>query len=146
MLNKIKFNLKAALEVGSLVSIFGAAAFIGIVSSSPAQAHCKPWHPHHCSPKPVSQPYVPQETCLKVDSRKGWQTVVANHKVVSVNNIEGEWSVDASSYSMVSYEGHKGSDAERLTPFNAFKYDQRFPFGALLMDIPNYGVVWVDNP
>jgi len=47
---------------------------------------------------------------------------------------------------MVSYGGHEGSDAERLAPFNAYKYDQRFPFGALLMDVPEHGVVWVDNP
>lgn len=96
--------------------------------------------------KPVSPPFVEQKTCFNVDSRQGWQTVVVNHKVASANYIEGGWSVDARSYSMVSYRGHEGSDAERLTPFNAFKYHPPSPFGALLIDLPDLGIVWVNEP
>lgn len=94
-------------------------------------------------PQPTREP--PPSTCLNVDSRQGWQSVTVNHGVSSTQ-IGGGWSVDTRSYSMVSYGGHEGSDAERLAPFNAYKYDQRFPFGALLMDVPEHGVVWVDNP
>ncbi len=90
----------------------------------------------------TSPSYVEQKTCFSVDSRQGWQSFTANHKVSGVNYIEGGWSVDARSYPMVSYTGHQGADAQRLAPFNAYKYNQSFPFGALLMELPNGKVIW----
>jgi len=97
-------------------------------------------------PEPPNPPYVEPKTCFSVDSRQGWQTFTANHKVSSVNYIENGWSVDARSYPMVSYEGHQGADADRLAPYNAYKYNQSFPFGALLMEMPNGEVIWANNP
>jgi hypothetical protein len=94
--------------------------------------------------KPV-EPVVEEKTCFSVDSRKGWQTVKANNIVAAINYIEGGWSVDTRSYSMVSYQGHQGADAERLAPFNAYKYNQSFPFGALLMELPSGEVIWANQ-
>ena len=94
----------------------------------------------------ANPPYVQPKTCFSVDSRQGWQSFTANHRVSGVNYIEGGWSVDARSYSMVSYTGHQGAGAERLAPFNAYKYNQGFPFGALLMQLPNGKVIWANKP
>jgi len=93
-------------------------------------------------PEPPNPPYVQPKTCFSVDSKQGWQSFTANHKVSGINYIEGGWSVDARSYPMVSYTGHQGADAERLAPFNSYKYNQSFPFGALLMESPNGEVIW----
>jgi hypothetical protein len=53
MLTRIKSNLRTVVGVGSLISIFGAAAFIGIVSSSPVQAQC------------TTNPVTGKKFCLK---------------------------------------------------------------------------------
>ncbi|MBD1212052.1 MAG: hypothetical protein H9534_04710 [Dolichospermum circinale Clear-D4] len=98
------------------------------------------------SPPNSPPPYVQPKTCFSVDSRQGWQSFTANHRVASVNYIEGGWSVDARLYSSVGYKGHEGADAERLSPFNAYKSNQSFPFGALLMELPNGEVIWANNP
>jgi hypothetical protein len=95
---------------------------------------------------PNPPPFVQPKTCFSVDSRQGWQSFTANHRVSGINYIEGGWSVDSRSYPMVSYTGHQGTDAERLAPFNAYKYNQSFPFGALLMELPNGDVIWANQP
>jgi hypothetical protein len=43
------------------------------------------------------------------------------------------WSVDAAHYSPVGASGHTGADAAALRPYDQYKYDADFPFGALLM-------------
>lgn len=95
-------------------------------------------------PEQPPKAFVPEQTCLNVNARQGWQTITANHTVVAANS-EGGWSVDARLYPMVGFVGHEGSAAEGLAPFNEYKYDSRFPFGALLIDTPNHGVVAVSS-
>jgi hypothetical protein len=41
--------------------------------------------------------------------------------------------------------GHTGRDAEALSLYNQAKFDQRFPFGALLMS-DSQGVMWIQGP
>jgi hypothetical protein len=37
-----------------------------------------------------------------------------------------------------------GQDVQRLAPYNQYKYDHRFPFGALLMG-SGQGVLWIQD-
>jgi hypothetical protein len=73
------------------------------------------------------------EHCVSVDSKRGWQRFNLPGSFTKITNISGNWTVDARSYSPVSYSGHSGRDAQALAPYNQYKFDQRFPFGALLM-------------
>ncbi len=92
---------------------------------------------------PLRPPSIP--TCMNIDSRSGWQTITVNHAVASIDVTDGGWSVDTRSYGLVRNNGHRDLDAERLAPFNSLKFDQRFPFGALLMNTSETGVVWLDD-
>lgn len=84
-------------------------------------------------------------TCASVDSRRGWQSFDFPRNVTRITSISGGWSVDTRSYSPVGATGHSGRDAEALTPFNQYKFDQRFPFGAVLMG-SGQGVLWIQSP
>ncbi|KJH69657.1 DUF4189 domain-containing protein [Aliterella atlantica] len=90
-------------------------------------------------------PRVEQKTCFSVDARQGWQSFVLPRTINSPESIEGGWSVDARSYSTVNHLGHQGAEAERLAPYNDYKYDQRFPFGALLMSVSNRDTIWIQT-
>jgi hypothetical protein len=69
------------------------------------------------------------KNCRKIDARKGWQTLPGFEKIDSFG---GGWSVDAAKYPMVGPGGHTGDAARALAPYNVYKYDQKYPFGALL--------------
>lgn len=150
------------LVVASIIASSTLVALLGSQSQSSAGEVCEniPLVGRRCVWAPIADPnnggdgdstadLLPsrptQNPCLNVNSRTGWQSIAVNRGVSSLASIEGGWSVDTHSYSRVSYLGHQGADAEQLAPYNAYKYDQRFPFGALLMDLPNYGVVWIQK-
>ncbi len=84
-------------------------------------------------------------TCVSVDSRRGWQRFNLHGNFTKVVSISGGWSVDSRSHASVGASGHSGRDAEDLAPYNQYKYDQGFPFGALLMG-SGQGVLWIQNP
>lgn len=101
------------------------------------------------------QPAVEQDmqndstsTCVSADSRSGWQQFSLPGSFTKVESISGEWSVDTGRYASVGAFGHSGADAEALAPYDQLKYDQEFPFGALIIDIPTdgYGYTWVSQP
>lgn len=84
----------------------------------------------------ASQP-APQQSssaCVSVDSRSGWQRFNLPGNFTRVASVSGGWSVDTRSYSPVGSSGHTGRDAEALAPYNQYKFDQRYPFGALLIN------------
>lgn len=87
----------------------------------------------------------PSSSCVSVDSKRGWQRFNLPGSFTRVASISGGWSVDTRNYSPVGSSGHTGRDAEALTPYNQYKFDQRFPFGALLMG-SGQGVLWIQNP
>jgi hypothetical protein len=87
----------------------------------------------------------PSSSCVSVDSKRGWQRFNLPGSFTRVASIGGAWSVDSRNYSPVGSSGHTGRDAEALTPYNQYKFDQRFPFGALLMG-SGQGVLWIQNP
>lgn len=89
----------------------------------------------------VTRPY-----CVDVSSRTGWTSFNLPRSFTKVASINGGWSVDSRSYAPVGPYGHTGQDAQALSPYNQYKHDQRFPFGALLVDIPNSGYIWVKEP
>ncbi len=86
--------------------------------------------------------------CVTVDSKKGWQRFNLGGSFSRVASLSGGWSVDTRNYPTVGASGHTGSDAEKLAPYNQYKYDQNFPFGALIVDIPTdgHGYTWVREP
>jgi hypothetical protein len=84
--------------------------------------------------------------CVTVDSKKGWQDFNLNGSFTKVASISGGWSVDTRNYSPVGASGHTGRDAESLAPYEQYKFDQDFPFGTLLVNIPNYGYINVQQP
>lgn len=87
----------------------------------------------------ASRPY-----CVDVSSRAGWTRFNLPRSFTRIASISGGWSVDSRSYAPVGPYGHSGQEAQRLTPYNQYKYDQRFPFGALLMG-SGQGVLWIQN-
>jgi pimeloyl-ACP methyl ester carboxylesterase len=86
--------------------------------------------------------------CVSVDSKLGWQHFNLPGNFTKVASISGGWSVDTRSYAPVGAAGHTGNDAELLEPYKQYKYDQNFPFGALIVDIPTdgHGYIWVQEP
>jgi hypothetical protein len=80
--------------------------------------------------------------CFDVSSRTGWQYFDLGGPYTRIASVSGGWSVDARSYAPVGPQGH---NEPGLEPYNQYKYDQGYPFGALFVDIPTdgYGYVWV---
>jgi len=80
--------------------------------------------------------------CFDVSSRTGWQYFDLGGSYTRIASVSGGWSVDARSYAPVGSQGH---NEPGLEPYNQYKYDQGYPFGALFVDIPTdgYGYVWV---
>ena len=93
----------------------------------------------------VMQAQTIKSECVSVDSRQGWQRFNLPGSYSRVTSISGGWSVDTRNYAPVDTEGHIGQDAERLAPYNQYKFDLRFPFGALLMRT-GAGILWVQSP
>lgn len=93
----------------------------------------------HCNQNKTS-------ACFNVSSRQGWQYFNFPTTFTRITSIEGSWSVDSRSYASVGAYGHTGESANRLAPYNQYKYDQKYPFGRLLVDIPNYGYISIDHP
>jgi hypothetical protein len=83
--------------------------------------------------------------CVSVDSRQGWRRFNLPRNFTKIASISGGWSVDTARYTSVGASGHTGRDAELLTPYNNSKFDQRFPFGALLMG-SGQGTLWIQSP
>ncbi|MHC5675405.1 hypothetical protein [Nostoc sp.] len=96
------------------------------------------------TPPPTPQP-TSSSACVSVDSRSGWQHFNLPGSFTRVTNISGGWSVDTRNYSSVGPYGHSGRDAESLAPYNQYKFDQSFPFGALLMG-SGQGRLWIQSP
>ncbi|MBD2024852.1 hypothetical protein [Leptolyngbya sp. FACHB-711] len=88
------------------------------------------------------------DECHEVSSRQGWQYFNLLRPRTRVVSISGSWSVDSRSYPSVGAGGHSGDAASRLEPYNQYKYDRGFAFGALFVDIPTdgYGYVQVSSP
>jgi hypothetical protein len=83
--------------------------------------------------------------CVSVDSKRGgWQRFNLNSSFTKVASISGGWSVDTRNYSPVGAVGHTGRDADLLKPYEQYKFDQRFPFGALLMNSGN-GILYIQD-
>jgi len=78
----------------------------------------------------------PSGNCFVVDSRKGWQYFRVPKSFTRVVSVNGRWSVDDRNYPRVDPNGHLGEAANRLQPYNQYKYDPQLPFGALLVEIP----------
>ncbi len=80
--------------------------------------------------------------CVSVSSRSGWQNFDLGSPYTRIASVSGGWSVDARNYIPVGPQGH---NEPGLEPYNQYKYDQNYPFGALFVDIPTdgYGYVWV---
>lgn len=93
----------------------------------------------HCNQNKTS-------ACVNLSSRQGWQSFNFPTTFTRITSIEGSWSVDSRSYANVGAYGHTGDAANRLAPYNQYKYDQQYPFGRLLVDIPNYGYISIDHP
>jgi len=81
-----------------------------------------------------------------VDSKSGWQELDFNTEVGAIVSITGGWTVDGNNYIPVGPAGYFGEDAARLEPYAGYKYDKRYPFGALLVEIPGLGVRAVAGP
>lgn len=96
---------------------------------------------------------VPAIKCFNVSSRQRWQhfelglpgdpRAGADPGFTYIESISGSWSVDYRRYRYVGAEGHFEPGLE---PYNHYKYSQNFPFGALFVNIPNYGYIHVKGP
>jgi hypothetical protein len=104
-----------------------------------AQAAARPTITTETLPTTVTEITLNGEECYEVNSRQGWQYFTLLRPRKRVTTISGSWSVDAKNYAGVGPGGHSGDDARRLEPYNQYKYDQNFPFGALFVDIPTDG-------
>ncbi len=80
--------------------------------------------------------------CFDVSSRSGWQYFDLQGPYTRIDTVNGGWSVDTRNYLSVGPRGHSEPGLE---PYNQYKYDRGFPFGALFVDIPTdgYGYIWV---
>lgn len=93
--------------------------------------------------QPTPTPQPSSSACVSVASTSGWQHFNLPGSFTKVTSISGGWSVGPSN--SVGASGHTGRDAEELAPYNQYKFDQKFPFGALLMG-SGQGLLWVQNP
>lgn len=125
----------AIIGIAVSISIPEIRCFLGLESSS-----CKD-NPQldGINKKPTS------DFCVSVNSREGWQKFNLQDNFTKVTRISGSWSVDARNYASVNASGHNGDDAKALAPYNQYKYDRRFPFGALLM-ASGQEVWWIQYP
>jgi len=97
------------------------------------QPDCAAWKALNCRPKSESTLPSFGPECVIVSSGSRWQRFNLSRRVRQVVTISGAWSVDARSFAPVGPRGHQGMEAQALNAYNQYKYDQRFPFGALLI-------------
>lgn len=74
----------------------------------------------------------PQDPCVDIHASSGWHQVDFGGVSMQVGGIYGSWTVDPA-LDHTDWRGHQGSDAQRLAPHSAFKYDEAFASGALLI-------------
>lgn len=152
---KVRWNL--SLSISAVLPFVIASAHIGIFDSLPALAshlECKKVLGKNICVRVPDDPTIPQtipgtssnppNPCISVNSRQGWQHFSLPGGFTKVISVGGGWSVDARNYASVSASGHNGRDAEALKPYNQYKYDPRFPFGALLMG-SGQGTLWIQG-
>ena len=83
----------------------------------------------------VTQPKTAESReCVKVIARTGWQQFRLRRAVMRVASIAGGWTVDKARYRPVRAAGHTGSAAQQLAPYNGYKFDKAYAFGALLIE------------
>lgn len=83
----------------------------------------------------ITQPKTAESReCVKVQARTGWQQFRLRRAVRSVASVGGGWTVDKARYRPVRALGHTGPAAKQLAPYNSYKFDQAYPFGALLIE------------
>jgi hypothetical protein len=75
------------------------------------------------------------EICARVSATAEWQTVNFDTPVSVVTRIEGGWTVDRVNYAAVGPQGHTGEAANRLAPYEQYKFNRDLPFGALLISL-----------
>jgi Ricin-type beta-trefoil lectin domain len=100
-------------------------------------------------PPPVTTPVGPpvvskaREVCVDQDARVGWKTyeLVTGTSLVGVSSVSGSWSVDDKNYPRVGPEGYSNPNLNEQ-----YKYDRKYPFGALLMVDPGQGYTWIKGP
>jgi Ricin-type beta-trefoil lectin domain len=93
-------------------------------------------------PPPITTPVGPivmskaREVCAEVDARAGWKTyeLAPGTSLVGVSSVSGTWSVDDKNYPRVGPEGYLNPNLNEQ-----YKYDRKYPFGALLMVDPGQG-------
>ncbi|PTV96896.1 hypothetical protein C8J27_1014 [Rhodobacter aestuarii] len=80
--------------------------------------------------------------CIQISSTMGWQRYVPPHEPglyghdfynMTISADQEGWTVDKARYARVLNGGHTGADARALSPYDGYKYDQSYPFGALLL-------------
>ena len=76
---------------------------------------------------------------ITVDSQKGWQEYEFATPVSSVTGITGGWTVDKNIYTLVGAHGHQGKAAQAMKHWKQYKFDQKYPFGALMVDLGSTG-------
>ena len=81
-----------------------------------------------------------------VSSRTGWQSKSFSSPVKRISGIVGGWSVDDAKYHRVGPAGHYGNSSVSLSPYNDRKFDRKYPFGALLIEVEGKGYMYVTGP
>jgi hypothetical protein len=99
------------------------------------QPDCIAWKMANCRPRgsDSTSPGFASYECVTVDARSGWQRFTLSRAFSAIQSISGGWSVDGQRYAPVGASGHFGSDAQALSPYSQYKYNQNYPFGALLL-------------
>jgi C1A family cysteine protease len=94
----------------------------------------------------TTAPCSTEVVCHVVSAMEGWQQFIFSTPVNEITDIRDGWSVDVVNYALVGPEGHTGAAAESLSPYNGYKYDEAYPFGALLLKTPDTEHQWINSP
>lgn len=158
----MKLNVK--IKIFIILSLFASSLLSGIaVKAQLTTSQTKREPSERCNPSvcrcdpsgrrcigtnnsPPSSDELVSSACYTVSSQQGWQYFNFPRTFSRITSISGSWSVDDRNYTRVSAEGHTGEAANRLAPYNPYKYDQNYPFGRLLVNIPNDGYISVNSP
>lgn len=89
----------------------------------------------------LALPAAARDVCMEVGADEGWQYKIFPPGRLLDGYSRGGWSVDDRAYARVGPEGHRGEAGRRLMPFDAYRFDGRYPFGTLLVRI---GEQWLD--
>lgn len=94
----------------------------------------------------LDKPYAYTQVVVEISATESWKQIVFDQQVSRIISITGGWTVDYRNYYKVGPHGHFGSAADLLSPYNVYKFDQRFPFGALLLSVAGADVAHVSGP